>query len=228
MEFTFAISSALWIGVLTSISPCPLATNIAAMSFITKKINSAKAVFFTGVLYSLGRIITYVLLSFFILQSVYSIPGLSNFLQSQMHKILGPLLIVVGMFLLELITIPLPSPSSSSRLQNIFTSMGTWGAFPLGILFALSFCPVSAALFFGSLIPLATQNASSLILPSMYGIGTGLPVFIFAALIALGTSWVGKAFNNIKKFEYWFRMGTGIIFILVGIYLCLSYIFEII
>ncbi len=112
-------------------------------------------------------------------------------------------------------------------MQNIFKNMGMWGAFPLGIIFALSFCPVSAALYFGSLIPLATQFSSSLILPSMYGIGTGLPVFIFAILIALGTGWVSKAFNNIGKFEHWFRMITGIIFVIVGIYLCLVYIFGV-
>ncbi|MFW5879905.1 MAG: cytochrome c biogenesis protein CcdA [bacterium] len=161
------------------------------------------------------------------MQSIYSIPGLSNFLQTQMHKILGPLLILIGMFLLEMISINLPSLSSSSKMQNIFKNMGMWGAFPLGIIFALSFCPVSAALYFGSLIPLATQFSSSLILPSMYGIGTGLPVFIFAILIALGTGWVSKAFNNIGKFEHWFRMITGIIFVIVGIYLCLVYIFGV-
>lgn len=226
MELVIGIATAFWVGVLTSISPCPLATNIAAISFISKKVNSTRAILLTGFLYTLGRVFAYIALSVLIIQSIYSIPGLSLFLQTQIHKILGPLLVVVGMFLLELISINIPSLSSSIKLQNFLKSMGMWGAFPLGVIFALSLCPVSAALYFGSLIPLATKFSSSLLLPSIYGIGTGLPVFIFAILITFSANWVSKVFNKVGKFEYWFRMVTGVVFVGVGIYLCLVYIFN--
>lgn len=228
MELFIGLASAFWIGILTAISPCPLATNIAAISFISKKIEDKKIVLITGTLYTLGRMFAYVALTFIVMKSILAIPGLSFFLQTQMLKILGPLLIVIGMFLLELITIPLPSFGASGKFQSFFLNMGVWGAFPLGILFALSFCPVSAALFFGSLIPLATQHSSSVLLSSMYGIGTGLPVFIFAILIALGVSWLGKAFQKIGKIDYWVRMVTGVILIGIGIYFVLTYLLKII
>lgn len=227
MELILGLGTAFWIGILTSISPCPLATNIAAVSFISKKVHNSKMVLLTGALYTLGRMFAYTGITFFVIKSIYSIPGLSHFLQTQIHKILGPLLIVVGMFLVELISISLPNLSSSNNFQKIFKNMGIWGAFPLGAIFALSFCPISAAFYFGSLIPLSTKFSSSLLLPSMYGLGTGAPVFIFAILLTLGTGWVGKIFKNVEKFERCFRMATGVTFITVGIYLTMSYILGI-
>ncbi len=227
MEIMLGLGSAFWIGILTSISPCPLATNIAAVSFISKTIDNKRSVLITGLLYTLGRIFTYSLLSLVIIKGLYLIPSISIFLQSNMQKILGPLLIVVGMFMLELISINLPSIANSTRLQNLFKNRGIWGAFPLGVIFALSFCPVSAALYFGSLIPLATKFSSTLLLPAAYGIGTGVPVFAFAILLAMGASRIEKAFKSIGKFEFWFRTIAGVIFIIVGIYFCLSYILEV-
>ena len=228
MEIWIGLASAFWIGVLTSISPCPLATNIAAISFISKKIGSKKSVFLTGFLYTVGRMFAYVVLSVIVMKSIYIIPNLSHFLQTQIYKISGPLLIIVGMFLLELISVNLPSIGSSDMIRKIFKNAGILGAFPLGIIFALSFCPVSAALFFGSLIPLSIKLSSSTLLPSMYGIGTGIPVFIFSVLMTFGGSLVGNVFKKVGKFEYWFRIATGVIFIGVGVYFCLVYIFEVI
>lgn len=228
MDLLIGLGSAFWIGILTSISPCPLATNIAAITFISKKIENKKTVLLTGTLYTLGRVFAYVIIAYIVIKSILAIPSVSFFLQTHILKIIGPLLIVIGMFLLELVTIPLPNFGANSRLQNLFKNMGVWGAFPLGVLFALSFCPVSAALFFGSLIPLSTQYSSTILLPAFYGIGTGLPVFIFAILIALGVSWIGKIFNKIGKVEYWVRISTGVLLIIIGIYFVFKYLFKII
>ncbi len=227
MEYLLTLGAAFWIGILTSISPCPLATNVAAVSFISKKIHDKKIVLLTGFLYTLGRIFAYLLLSAMILKSIYSVPMLSFFLQSQIHKILGPLLVIVGMLLLELVSLNLPSLGGIQKFQAVFKNMGVWGAFPLGAVFALSFCPVSAALFFGSLIPLAAKSSSEIILPIMYGVGTGLPVFVFAIFIAFGASWISRFFNQITLFELWVRRSMGVIFIVVGIYFSLVYIFKI-
>jgi cytochrome c biogenesis protein CcdA len=112
-------------------------------------------------------------------------------------------------------------------MQKRFESWGIWGAGLLGVIFALSFCPISAALFFGSLIPLSVKSGSGLMLPALYGLGTGLPVLLFAVLIAFGAQWVGRAFNKLTQLELWIRRVTGGIFILVGIYYCLMYIFNI-
>ncbi|MHC4157610.1 MAG: aromatic aminobenezylarsenical efflux permease ArsG family transporter [Planctomycetota bacterium] len=226
-ELLPAALSALWLGILTSISPCPLATNIAAISFISRRISRTRVVFLMGILYTLGRMLTYVILAILLVTSILSIPQVSHILQKYMNKLLGPILIFVGMILLELIHINISSSGLTEKMQKRVEAGGIWGAGLLGVLFALSFCPISAALFFGSLIPLSVKCSSSLMLPALYGIGTGLPVFLFALLIAFGAQSVGKTFNKLTQLEWWTRRITGIIFILIGIYFCLAHIFAI-
>ncbi len=219
--------SALWLGVLTSISPCPLATNITAISFIGRNLANARLTLLSGLAYTLGRMITYIVIGAVVVIGVLSIPGVSNFLQNYMNKIMGPLLIVVGMFLLELISINLSSGIRPEKLQAGVEKGGILASVLLGVVFALAFCPVSAALFFGSLIPLAIKHGSRFVFPAIYGIGTALPVVVFAVLIATGARSVSSAFNRTTQFELWARRITGAIFVLVGIYLSLKYIFEV-
>lgn len=226
-EFLLGGSTALWLGILTSISPCPLATNIVAVSFVGRRVGSPPKVVLTGLLYTLGRALTYLLLGVLLVSSLLSAPYVSHILQKYMNKALGPILIVVGMVLLELIWFNLSGPGIGESTQKRVEAWGIWGALLLGIVFALSFCPVSAALFFGSLIPLSVQRESSVLLPSLYGVGTGLPVLVFATLIALGARSVGKAFHRLVPMELWARRITGGIFILVGIYFCLAHIFGV-
>ena len=227
-EIFVGLGTALWLGILTSITPCPLATNIAAISFIGKRVDSPLKVFSAGVLYTLGRTLTYLALGVIIVAGLLSVPSASHFLQTYMNRILGPVLIIAGMFLLELIELNLFRIGVGDGMRDRAERYGVWGAGLLGILFALTFCPVSAALFFGSLIPLAVKYESSVALPSLYGIGTGLPVLLFAVLIAFGVQKVGAAFNRIKQFELWARRVTGTVFIAVGIYYCLKFIFQVI
>lgn len=222
-----ALGEAFWLGILTSVSPCPLATNIAAISFVGRRVSSPQQVLFSGVVYTLGRSLVYVVIGALLVAGLLSIPGVSTFLQKYMNKILGPLLIVVGMFLLDLIQWKLPVSVRTERLQERMGRAGIWGAGLLGVIFALSFCPVSAALFFGRLIPLSLEHGSSLALPSLYGVGTGLPVLVFALVIAFGTQSVGGAFTRVSQIEWWARRITGAIFILVGIRFTLVYIFRI-
>jgi cytochrome c-type biogenesis protein len=219
--------SALWLGVLTSVSPCPLATNIAAISFVGRRIGRARMVFLTGLLYTLGRMLAYVVLGALLVTSILSVSQVSYFLQEHMNTILGPILILVGMVLLELIRISVPGSSVSERFQKRAETWGIWGAGFLGIIFALSFCPVSAALFFGSLIPLSVKFDSTVAIPALYGLGTGIPVFLFAVLIATGAHKLGDALNRLTQIELWVRRLTGGIFIAVGAYYCLVHIFHV-
>jgi len=227
-EWMLGTASAVWLGILTSISPCPLATNIAAISYIGRRVGSSREVFLTGLLYAVGRTLAYVVLAVLLVASVLSVPQVSMFLQKNMVQVLGPLLILVGMLLLELIEVNLGGSGMSERLQKRVETLGIWGALLLGMVFALTFCPVSAALFFGSLIPLAVKIRSSITLPSIYGLGTALPVLVFAVLIALSAHSVGKAFNRLSQVEWWARRITGVVFVLIGIYYCLKHIFEVI
>lgn len=221
------VLTAVWLGILTSISPCPLATNVAAMSFVGKDVSSPGRVLLTGVLYTLGRSLAYAVLAALLIASVFAIPDLSFWLSTYMNKFLGPVLIAVGIVLLDLVRVNFATSCVSDKAGERFGKPGFWGAGLLGILFAMSFCPVSAALFFGSLLPLAVKNGSSVLLPSAYGAGTGVPVFVFAVLTALGAQWVSKAFKKLVQLEKWARRVTGAIFVIVGVRYCLIYIFEV-
>lgn len=224
----FLLTSAAWLGILTSVSPCPLASNIAAVSFISRKVTQRNTVFLSGILYTLGRSLTYITLGVLIVKTLIDVPILSDFLQRYVNKILGIVLILVGMVLLDLLRIPLTLPSVSENVTEKLVNKGAIGSLPLGILFALAFCPVSAALFFGGLIPLAVKAQSGIGLPLIYGIGTGLPVLLFAFLVAAGTQYINNLYYRISKVEFYTKKVTGLIFIVVGIYYALAYIFEII
>jgi cytochrome c biogenesis protein CcdA len=225
MESPVVLLSALWLGILTSVSPCPLATNIAAVSYIGRRVNNPGRVVAAGTLYTLGRTLAYVVLGALLVMSLVSAPYVSHFLQKYMNKILGPLLIVVGMFLLELIRFGFKGTAMTGGLQKRVDRMGLFGALVLGVVFALSLCPVSAALFFGSLVPLAVANQSVVLLPTIYGIGTALPVVLFSIAIALGARSLGRAFTSVTAVEKWARRVTGVVFVAVGIYLSLVNIF---
>lgn len=218
--------AALWLGILTSISPCPLATNIVAVSFLSKKINHPRMVFWSGLAYTLGRMAAYTVLGAIIISSLAGVPAVANFLQKYMNRILGPLLIVVGLFLMGILRFNFTGFSISGEKQSKLAKSGVFGSFILGMIFALSFCPISAALFFGSLIPLALNNSFGIIFPFVYGIGTGLPVLIFAVGISLGIHSMTHWFNKVAKLEMHMRKVTGIIFFLVGIYYIWAYIIS--
>jgi len=215
--------SALWLGILTSISPCPLASNIAAVSFLSKRIAHPAAVFLSGLAYTLGRMVSYALIGWVIIHSLVSVPQIAMFLQKYMGKMLGPVLIVTGLILIEIITLRLPGFSLSQKHHNELAESGAPGAFVLGFIFSLAFCPVSAALFFGSLIPLALNHSAGGLLPLIYGIGTGLPVLAFAVAITLGVTSLSHWFHKLTKIELHTRKITGVVFIGAGIYYVWAY-----
>ncbi len=224
-DLLFASATAFWLGILTAISPCPLATTVAAISYVGRRAEHPRLVLLAGLLYSAGRVLMYVALAGALIGSVLSISQISFFLQHHLNKILGPLLIVVGMFLLDLLTIRRGGPGMSAATQKRIERLGLFGALPLGMLFAVSFCPISAVIFFGSLIPLAMNYQSTFALPIFYGIGTALPVLIFALLLAFGAHWIAKVFHRISKAELWLRRATGCIFVGIGIYFSIIFIF---
>jgi cytochrome c biogenesis protein CcdA len=225
----FAMGMSLWFGVLTSISPCPLATNIAAISYIGRRVDMTGSVLVSGLLYMLGRMVTYVALGALLISSTQLIPDVANFLQKYMNIALGPVLIIVGILLLDIMKLSIPGFGGvNNRMQQCIERTGIWGAGLLGVIFALSFCPVSAALFFGSLFSLALVHNSAFVMPSLYGIGTAIPVVGFSFLLAFSTQLLGRAYGRISLFESWARRITALIFIAAGIYYCLQYIFHVI
>ena len=220
---------ALWFGILTSISPCPLATNITAVTYIGSRISTQGGVFMAGVLYMLGRMLTYTVLGTTLVSSAQSVPAVANFLQKYMNILLGPLLILIGLILLNVIKFNMGDGAGTiaNKLHGRIDRIGLLGAYLLGIIFALSFCPVSAALFFGSLFSVALKNDSGIILPSVYGIGTALPVLFFAIVMGISARVAARAVNRISVFETWARRITAAVFILAGVYYCVTYLPEV-
>ena len=154
--------AALYLGILTSISPCPLATNIAAISYVGRKVGNSRAVMAAGLLYTLGRCLLYLALAVLLASTAMSIPAVSLFLQKYMHLVLGPIFLVLGMFLVG------PDHDEPGRRQHVRGDAeasgrdGHLGAFPLGVLFAVSFCPTSAAWFFGLLALMMGSEAGAI------------------------------------------------------------------
>lgn len=222
--FLVAGLSAFWLGLLTSISPCPMATNLAAVSYIGGQVGRGRAALISGSAYVLGRALAYAAVGALVVVGLLSIPAAANFFDQYMNRILGPLLVLVGMVLLGLIRLNFSTSVGGMGLRERAARGGPIGALLLGVLFALSFCPVSAALFFGSLVPLAVEQGSRVTLPLVYGVATGLPVLVLAVFIALGSGALGTALDKLSAFEKWGRRVTGTIFILVGVYYTFRFI----
>lgn len=227
MMLGVAALSAFWLGLLTAISPCPLATNIAAVSFIGRQAHAPGRALASSVAYTVGRALAYLLLAALLVSSLLSWPATSQFLQKHMNQALGPVLIVVSMFLLGLLSMPSFGVATGGAWMQGLTRFREGGAVALGFLFALSFCPVSAALFFGSLLPLAVQQESRLIVPACYGLGTGIPVLAFGVLIAAGAGSLGRWYGRVQRLEGGLRMATGIVLLAVGVYLTLHHVYGV-
>ncbi len=213
----FPIFTAFILGLMTAISPCPLAANITAISYISKDIVNQRKVFINGLVYTLGRAISYtsIGLLFFFGASQFELAG---FFQEWGEKLLGPLLIIIGLFMLGVLKLNIPGIGFlTQRLENK-SSNGFWGVLLLGVVFALAFCPYSGVLYFGMLMPITISSASGLYLPLIFAIATGIPVIIFAWLIAFSVGSIGNIYNKIKTFEVRFRRIIAVLFISVGVY----------
>ncbi len=218
--------SAFILGLMTAISPCPMATNITAIGFISKDIENRKKVFLNGIVYTVGRSISYSILGllFYV--------GISQFefesaLQLWGERLLGPLLIVIGVFMLGVININFPGLSKLTNKLEESSKNSFWGVLLLGIVFALAFCPYSGVLYFGMLIPMTVSSVSGLYLPFVFALATGIPVIIFSWILAFWINAVGGIYNKMKSFEYWFRRVVAVVFLIVGIYYSITILFGI-
>ena len=217
--------SALFLGLITAISPCPMATNIAAIAYVSRRVKERRYAVMTGALYTLGRMFSYSILGVIIIVAGLGVSGIASFLQDFGEQVLGPLLIVVGVIMLTINRMPFAS--RGGRLSSIGERVAGWGmigGFLLGALFALAFCPYSAVLYFGVLIPLALKSTGGVTLPAVYAIGTGLPVLVFGVLISAGVAKVSTWLNAVTRAEKVIRVVVSIVFIGVGVYLVVRWI----
>ena len=219
----------------------------AAISYVGRKVGNSRAVMAAGLLYTLGRCLLYLALALLLATTAMSIPAVSLFLQKYMHLVLGPIFLILGMFLVGLITTNLGGASMSEGMQKRVDAMGIWGALLLGVLFAVSFCPTSAVWFFGLLtlmmgseagaitavlakvgisLPETAVPGGTFVLPVIYGVGTAVPVLLVAFLLAYSAQSVGKAYHVLGKVEWCARQATGWLFVLMGVWFILRYVFE--
>ncbi len=209
--------SALVLGLMTAISPCPLATNITAVGFIGKDIENRHRVFLNGVFYTTGRAVSYTTIALLIFLGADQF-RFSGFFQQYGEKFLGPLLIVIGLFMLDMIKIKFPAMNGLTTKMQQKSKWGYIDAVLLGVVFALAFCPYSGVLYFGMLVPMTVASASGLYLPIIFALATGIPVIVFAWIMAYMVSGIGTVYNKIKAFEFWFRRIIAVLFVLAGIY----------
>lgn len=220
----FPVVTAFILGIMTAVSPCPMATNITAIGFISKDIKNKRTVFMNGVIYTIGRAITYTLIGiiFYFGAGQFQISGA---LQQWGERLLGPLLIVIGLFMLGVINLKIFGGSAFVEKFENKKNFGFWSVLLLGIAFALAFCPYSGVLYFGMLIPITVKSASGLFLPVVYALATGIPVIIFAWVLAFSVGSLGNVYNKMKSFEKWFRRVVAILFLIVGLYYTIHLIF---
>jgi cytochrome c-type biogenesis protein len=218
----YAALTAFILGLMTAISPCPLATNISAIGFISRDIENRRRVFLKGLVYTLGRAVSYTGLGV-VLYLGASKMKVTLLFQGWGEKLLGPLLIVIGLFMLDFIKLKLPGFSKLTEKMGEHSRRSYWGTLLLGMIFAMAFCPYSGVLYFAMLIPMTVTSAGGLFLPVIFALATGLPVIVFAWLLAYAVGNVGKLYNRIKVFELWFRRVVAVVFILVGIYYILVF-----
>jgi len=210
--------AAFFIGLMTAISPCPLATNITAIAYVSRKIDNGKRTLMTGFAYTLGRMFTYVLLASLIIYVGVNVQIVALFLQKYGERILGPLIVVVGLVMLGILKLPSFSFGGINSIKERLSEKGYVGSFMLGVLFALAFCPFSAVLFFGMLIPLALKFGDGILIPAVFALATGLPVILFSFVLAYSVSRIGVVIGKVQIFEKWMRYFVGIVFVIVGVY----------
>ncbi|MEJ2738756.1 MAG: aromatic aminobenezylarsenical efflux permease ArsG family transporter [Dehalococcoidia bacterium] len=219
------VLSAFFLGLITAISPCPLATNIAAIAYITQRVSDRKYAVTTGALYTLGRVFSYSVLGILIIVAGMEIPGIARFLQDVGDRVLGPLLIIVGLLMLFIDKLSFGRGGGGlAALGGKVANWGMFGGFLLGVIFALAFCPYSAVLYFAVLIPLALKSSGGVALPAVYAIGTGLPVLIIGTLLSFGVAGISSWLNAISRAERVIRIVVAIIFIGIGIYYVIQWV----
>lgn len=225
---TFPILTAFLLGLLTSISPCPLATNIAAIGYISKDVTNPRHIFQNGLLYTLGRILSYTLLGIIlilILKKGSSLFGIQKFIGQYGELILGPALILIGIFMLFGSKLQIPKFGFSGSGGEKIAKKGGWGALWLGMLFAMAFCPTSGVFYFGMLIPMAAVESSGYLLPIIFAIATAMPVILVAWILAFSVKSIGGFYGKTQIVQKWLNWTVGTAFIVIGIYYCFLVIF---
>lgn len=220
------IITAFLLGLLTAISPCPLATNITAIGFISKDISNRNRIFTNGILYTVGRILAYAILGAILISIIHKGADTFSIQEGVSHWgeiLLAPALILIGLFMLwgDKLQLPKFGFSATEKTEKL---NGSWGSLLLGILFAMAFCPTSGLFYFGILIPMSAIESEGYLLPVVFALATGLPVMLVAWILAYSVTEIGRFYNRIQVFQKWFNRIVAVLFIIIGLYYGLLYL----
>lgn len=221
------MASAAGLGLLTAVHPCPLAGHLGALAALSGWSRRPRRVWVAGLALAAGFASAYAALGILLSWGLASAPHTSEVLQTYLTRLLGPLLVVAGMLMAGLLGgsgTPALRERLSARLGR--RAWGSWIAFPAGMLLALSFCPASAAIFFGVLLPLALTKQMPVLLPVTYGAGVALPLALAAFLAAFGAQWIGRKAEREARTRT-VRLAAGTVLILVGITHALRHVYGI-
>lgn len=217
---TAPVLTAMILGLMTAISPCPLATNVAAMGYIAKDLEQPRMALSRGILYCLGRVVSYTALGIVLISIIKggsSALGVQSFVAGWGEKLIGPIMLLVGLFMLFGHRLKLKGFGYSGDGSRI-ASKGGWGAFTLGALFAIAFCPTSAVFYFGMLIPMSATASEGWLLPVVFAIATALPVVIVAWIFAFSAGSIGRFYGSVARIQKWVSIAVGVLFIVIGLY----------
>jgi len=214
-----ATGSGLVLGLLTAVSPCPLATNLAATVWLTRHAASRRRALLGALAYTGGRVAAYGAIAALLVLGTLGAPELSRVLQRWLPPFVGPLLVLTAMVLLHLLPLPWANAGMKQETAERLARLGLLGEFLLGVLFALTFCPTSAALFFGSLLPQALASPTAAPPVIAYGVGTAIPIGVFAVAVAVGAGFAGRFRDGIVRWQPRIRVISGIALLAIGLYL---------
>ncbi len=213
--------SALLFGLLGSAAPCQLSTSVAALAFVSRRADDGRKLLGQTFAFVAGKVTVYALVGGVLVAlglQVNQITETAIPVVVFARRALGPLLVVVGLFMVGVLASRL---SVGERVSTWFYNRagrrkGLAPAYLMGLAFAFTFCPTLFWLFFGLTIPLAIASPGGIVFPGVFAIGTTLPVIVLA-LLAYQMVNVGQLVRRFKSASVWVQRVVGVIFILIGI-----------
>lgn len=219
----FPLVSAVLFGLIGATSPCQLTTNLSAIAYVSRRPGEGRA-WMEAVTYTLGKVLVYTAAGGAVIALGLEIQSSTVPVVVVARKLLGPLLIVIGLMFLGLLNLRMSAGERlTEAIQRRISVRGAWGAFLMGVVFSFAFCPTLFLLFFGLTIPLGLRSEAGLLVPGLFAVGTALPLLAYAGLLAAGSGLAGGYALRLSRGYPVVRRIAGVIFILAGINDTLTY-----
>ncbi|MBR5375120.1 MAG: sulfite exporter TauE/SafE family protein [Paludibacteraceae bacterium] len=218
------ISSIIW-GIIVAVCPCTMAANITAITAMSRDKREKRDVFARGIAYAFGRAAAYIALGILLVTFAQGLRIGESF-QHLFGLFLGPILVLIGILMLDIIHIHGLADKCMVVFNRMVKQFGFWKSFLLGIMLAFAFCPYSATIYFGVVIPSSLSAENGYIVPIFFAIGATIPVLSLAWIFAYSMDTAKKKLDKFQQYELWFRRILAILFIISGILFILEYYFE--